>query len=85
MNNNRQFQKNELGDNKTYSRCQKGNVSRKLSSQRKLLWADCLTEVLGENSNKWVSPISSASEGSEKIIKGILKKPWSSKLVTFEM
>ena len=65
MNNNRQLQQNERGDNKTYYRCQKRSAQRKQSKQKRLLWADCLTQIIGENSNKSVSPISSTSEDSE--------------------
>ena len=59
----------------------KRNLSWKNNKPRRLLWANELTEVFDDKSSKWSSPVNSNSDTSEKKIKGILKKPWSSKQV----
>ena len=80
MNSKRHFQKHALVVKKTCSRrFKKGSVPRKHSKPGKLLWADELTEVFGENRSKWSSPISFTSEDSKKSTKGILKMPRSSR------
>ena len=82
MNNKKQITQEVNGDKKISSRgFHKRNLSRKLSKPRRLLWADDITEVLGGGSSNWVSPISSTPIVSDKKIKGILKKPCSSKQV----
>ena len=71
--------------NSCFGRVHKRNISWRYTKPRRLLWADGLAEVIGEDSNKWASQINSISESSDKKIKSILKKPCSSKQVALGM
>ena len=90
MNNKKELKQNIINEDKTESYDNElKKCSRKSSKSIKLLWADDLTEVIGENieSNKWISTINSVSDFSDvcdKKIKGILKDPLSTKQVTLE-